>query len=65
MKNLNSEKLVTIQGGACDAGDAFAIGLGVASAALLIALPISAFWIVPAATVSGIGLGQAISNCIN
>ena len=55
----------SIEGGRCDAGAIMGIGLGVAGVISIFVAPPTAFWIVPAGTAAGIGLGQALADCID
>lgn len=64
MKELSFDKMEVLEGG-CDVADGFGIAMGIAGVAFVIAFPPSAFWIVPAGTVAGAGLGAAIGGCIN
>ena len=63
MKKIDFSGLEDLNGG-CDAGDIFDIGLGIAGLVGIFVAPPTAFFIVPAATGVGLGLGKAISDCI-
>ncbi|MFN6089313.1 MAG: class IIb bacteriocin, lactobin A/cerein 7B family [Cyclobacteriaceae bacterium] len=64
VKELQKNDMSQINGGKADAKSILGLGLAVIGVVALFVAPPTAFFIVPAATAAGIGLGSAIDDVI-
>ncbi|WP_299821012.1 hypothetical protein [uncultured Pontibacter sp.] len=64
MKTLQLNQMENLNGGECDASDAFNLLLAAGAVATIIVFPPSGFAILPVAGLTGLSTGMAIGSCI-